>query len=61
MNIEDCEECNTLKWKDICPWYHEDLDCPCSKCLVKMMCSFSCILSIKYGNELQRREDHANQ
>lgn len=42
MNIEDCEGCHTEH--DECLWFSKNLICPCSTCLVKVMCTNSCEL-----------------
>jgi len=41
MKKEDCsckENCNM----NSCMWYRADLICPCSNCLIKMMCVEGC-------------------
>jgi hypothetical protein len=44
MKKKDCEGCLTLdeEVEGDCPWYNEDLICPCSICLIKVMCSTYC-------------------
>ncbi len=45
MKMEDCEGCiiyNTWNSMSVCPWFHEGMICPCSICLVKVMCNRDC-------------------
>ena len=37
----DCEGCR-IRNTDYCMWFEKDLNCPCSICLVKVMCVASC-------------------
>lgn len=50
MKIEDCDGC--LIYKDLpdgtCRWFRKELTCPCSICLVKVMCTGSCQLMRDY-------------
>jgi len=46
MKKEDCEGCRSYRGK--CLWYDDDLTCPCSICLVKMICIESCELLDDY-------------
>lgn len=43
MNKEDCKGCIVYE-RDLrfCSWFHKDLICPCSICLVKAMCEDMC-------------------
>ena len=47
MNIKDCEGCvmsvNVYHYVK-CIWFHKNLICPCSTCLVKVMCNDTCDL-----------------
>ncbi len=51
MKIEDCEGCRTIKDRTSCGWYHESLTCPCSICLIKVMCITQCDLLLNYINK----------
>ena len=49
MKIEDCEGCLTLNPNgDKCMWFNKKLICPCSICLIKVMCSTDCKILKKY-------------
>ncbi len=41
MKREDCEGCATLA-NGACPYFDENLVCPCSICLIKVMCDHMC-------------------
>ena len=51
-----CKGCRTYARRTSCPWVcikkseynQEELICPCSTCLIKMMCEFSCEELIKH-------------
>jgi hypothetical protein len=45
-----CEGCNTNGPDNSCPWFKETIEivCPCSICLVKVMCSGRCGLFIRH-------------
>jgi hypothetical protein len=43
MNREDCEGCkDENKDKDGCSWFNKTVICPCSTCLIKVMCTIPC-------------------
>ena len=54
MKIKDCEGCPIRRSKDEswnsynCPWFKKDMICPCSICLVKMMCSDRCSWFVRH-------------
>lgn len=59
MKKEDCEGCHVYKYlpDENCRWFREDSTCPCSICLVKVMCTDSCQLIKDYINkEVKPRE-----
>lgn len=51
MTKIDCEGCRT-RANNYCMWFDEDLFCPCSVCLIKMMCLEACELLNKYITEI---------
>lgn len=63
MKIEDCNGCRLKRnkyniWTYECPWFDEDMVCPCLDCLVKVMCSYGrrCDLFIRHQRRLQERQ-----
>lgn len=51
MKKEDCEGCNSHGNKE-CMWFEKHSTCPCSTCLIKMMCLVPCDLLIKHINKI---------
>ena len=47
MKVEDCHGC-MVDPSYICVWFNKDEVCPCSICLVKIMCRTSCDLFARY-------------
>lgn len=51
MKIEDCEGCTIIEYSE-CSWFSETLICPCSICLVKVVCTDACDLLIDHSKRL---------
>ncbi len=47
MKEEDCIGC--LDDKELCRWFDKFLRCPCSICLIKMVCKHRCEALIEYS------------
>jgi hypothetical protein len=47
MNKKDCKGC-MLNPAYTCVWFNKNEVCPCSICLVKIMCGIKCDLFVKY-------------
>lgn len=47
MKRKDCEGCVIID-KNNCSWFEESLTCPCSICLIKVMCTHTCDLLIRH-------------
>jgi len=56
MNKGDCEGCATIA-NIICPWFRKDMNCPCSICLVKMICADMCSLLKKHTDIIYKLRD----
>ncbi len=48
MVAEDCKGCLNSYHKGGCRWFNLKLSCPCSTCLIKMMCDIPCDTFDKY-------------
>lgn len=49
-NIEDCEGCiiDPPYYTYTCTWFYKNEVCPCSICLIKVMCGTKCDLFESY-------------
>jgi hypothetical protein len=56
-NIKDCEGCAATRLTSGCPWFSETLICPCSICLIKVMCKVGCDLFWKHATEIRRLKE----
>jgi hypothetical protein len=53
MKVEDCEGCIDNKIEG-CIWFEKSLTCPCSICLIKIMCLVPCDLLKKHIDEVYK-------
>ena len=56
MNREDCKGCKTDNPDGSCTWFIKDTKtiCPCSICLIKMICSNSCSDFLLYSSSVNK-------
>lgn len=58
MNNKNCEGClSTIKVDGICSLYKENIVCPCSICLIKVICVVNCELLIGYTHRTKDYSD----
>ena len=58
MKKKDCDGClvnkNNRLGHDGCKWLNTEIACPCSKCLIKVMCSNTCDLFYKHNIRIHK-------
>jgi hypothetical protein len=53
-NKEECKGCTILDEAYSCLWFHEDISqCPCSVCLIKVICRRPCDLLDKHISKIR--------
>lgn len=58
MNIEDCEGCGASIIGDRCSCFDKRITCPCSTCLIKVMCKVGCNLLWDHLAKIRRLRDN---
>ena len=63
MKVEDCKGCVIYHMRNRntimsgCPWFHEGMICPCTTCLVKVMCNRDCKKFAEYKKSKGKSND----